>query len=83
MAVIGSLPSGSVDVVAVATPLRTVEVPIVVEPLVKVTVPVTFVGNVSVKVTAFPGNDGFNEDVKVDVGVALATVCVTVPVAVL
>jgi hypothetical protein len=74
VAVIGLLPSGRVEVVVVATPFTTGEVPSVVEPLVNVTVPVTFVGNVSVRITALPGNDGFREDVNVEVGVALATV---------
>jgi hypothetical protein len=74
VAVIGSLPSGRADVAVVATPLTTAELPSVVEPLVKMTVPVTFVGNVSVNVTALPGKDGFREEVKVDVGVAFVTI---------
>ena len=58
----------------VATPPVTVEVPSEVVPLVKVTVPVTLLGNVSVKVTLAPGSDGFSEEVRVDVVVALDTV---------
>ena len=61
--------------VRVATPLITVAVPNVVEPLVNVTVPVALLGsNVSVKVTGLPGRDGFGEEIRVDVTVALATV---------
>ena len=51
VAVIGSLPSGSDDVVAVAAPPLSVDVPNVVAPFVKVTVPVTPLGSVAVKVT--------------------------------
>ncbi len=69
-----SLPSGSVEVVKVATPLVTVEVPSVVAPLVNVTVPVTLFGSVSVKVTELPGRDGLSEEVSVDAVVTLATV---------
>ena len=69
-----SLPSGSVEVVNVATPLVTVEVPSVVAPLVNVTVPVTLFASVSVRVTGLPGSDGLGEEVSVDAGVALATV---------
>src|SRR5437868_1971508 len=81
VAVMGSLPSGSDDVVAVATPPASVDVPIVVAPLVKVTVPVTPFGTVAVKVTACPGVDGFAEEVKATTGVALLTVWVVDPVA--
>jgi hypothetical protein len=65
----------------VATPLVTVDVPNVVEPEVNVTVPVALLGNVSVRVTGLPGSDGFGEEVTVEVGVALFTVWVVVPVA--
>jgi hypothetical protein len=70
----GLLPSGSVEVVKVATPLVTVDVPSAVVPLVNVTGPVTLFGSVSVRVTRLPGSDGLGEDVSVDAGVALATV---------
>ena len=66
----------------VATPPVTVEVPNDVVPFVKVTVPVTLLGNVSVKVTLAPGSDGLTEEVRVEVVVALDTVCVVVPTAV-
>jgi hypothetical protein len=69
-----SLPSGSVEVIRVATPLLTGEVPSVVAPVLNITVPVTLFGSVSVRVTALPGSDGLGEEVSVDVGVALATV---------
>ena len=81
MALIGSLPSGSVEVVTVATPLATVDVPSVVDPLVNVTVPVTLAGRVSVKVTEAPGRDGLSEDVRADAALALLTVWVVVPTA--
>ena len=74
-------PRGSVEVVTVATPLATVEVPSAVDPLENVTVPVTFAERVSVKITAPLGTDGFTEDVKVDVGLSLATVWVVLPTA--
>jgi hypothetical protein len=77
----GSLPSGSEDVVAVAVPPDSVDVPNVVAPLVKVTVPVTPAGSVAVKVTDWPGLEGFAEETRVTTGVALATVWVSVPVA--
>ena len=83
VALIGSLPNGSVEVVTVATPPVTVDVPSVVEPLVNVTVPVALLDSVSVNVTEAPGRDGLTEDVSTDVGFALPTVWVTVPVAVL
>ena len=63
-------------------PPVTDEVPRVVEPLVNVTVPVTLLGNVSVKVTELPGRDGLAEEVSVDEGLALPTVWVVVPTAV-
>ena len=69
-----SLPSGSVEVIRVATPLVTEEVPNVVAPVLNVTVPVTLLGSVSVRVTGLPGSDGLGEEVSVDAGVALATV---------
>ena len=69
-----SLPSGSVEVVKVATPLFTGEVPSVVAPLVNVTVPVTPAGNVSVNVTELLGRDGFIDEVSVDTMVSFATV---------
>ena len=75
------LPRGSVEVVKVATPFVSVELPRRVEPLVNETVPAKFADNVSVKVTAPPGNEGLTEDVKVDVGLSLATVWVVVPTA--
>jgi hypothetical protein len=76
------LPSGSVELVKVATPPLTGDVPNVVEPLVKVTVPVALLGtNVSVKVTELPGREGLTEEVNVDVVFALDTVCVVVPTA--
>jgi hypothetical protein len=69
-----SLPSGSDELVRVATPPVTVEVPSVVEPLVNVTVPVALLGSmVSVKVTALPGRDGLTDEVSVDVESALDT----------
>ena len=81
VAVMRLLPRGSVEVVSVATPFARVELPRRVEPLVNDTVPVTFADNVSVKVTVPPGSEGFTEDVKVDVGLFLATVWVAVPTA--
>jgi hypothetical protein len=77
----GSLPAGSEDVVVVATPPVSVDVPNTVAPFVNVTVPVTAVGSVAVKVTDWPGVEGFTEEVKVTVGVALLTTCVVDPVA--
>jgi hypothetical protein len=70
-----SLPSGSVELVKVATPAVIVEVPSVVEPLVNVTFPVTLLGSsVSVKVTGLPGRDGLVEEVSADVEIALSTI---------
>ena len=74
VAVMGSLPSGSEDVVAVAVPPLSADVPNVVAPLVNVTVPVTPVGSVAVKVTDWPVAEGLVEEVRVTTGVALATV---------
>jgi hypothetical protein len=79
VAVIGSLPAGSEDVVTVATPPVRVDVPKVVVPLVNVTVPVTPVGSVAVNVTDCPGVEGFTEETRVRTGVVLATTCVSVP----
>ncbi len=81
VAVMGSLPPGSDDVVVAATPPVSVDVPNVVAPLVNVTVPVTPVGSVAVKVTDWPGVEGFNEETRVTTGVVLATTWVSVPVA--
>ena len=78
---IGSVPVGSVDVVTVAAPPVSVDVPKVVAPFVNVTVPVTPAGSVAVKVTDWPGVEGFVEETSVTVGVALLTVCVVDPVA--
>jgi hypothetical protein len=77
----GSLPAGSEDVVAVATPPVSVDVPNVVAPLVNVTVPVTPLGSVAVKVTDCPGVEGFTEETRVTTGVVLATTWVSVAVA--
>jgi hypothetical protein len=81
VAVMGSLPAGSEDVVTVAAPPVSVDVPNVVAPLVNVTVPVTPVGSVAVKVTDWPGVEGFTEEARVTIGVALVTVWVVDPVA--
>ena len=78
---IGSPPTGSEDVVTVATPPVSVDVPRAVAPLANVTVPVTAAGRVAVKVTDWAGVDGFVEEVKVTTGVALPTVWVVDPVA--
>ena len=83
VAVIGSLPAGSAEVVKVATPFVTDALPSTVAPLVKDTAPVTPVGKVSVNITALPTDDGFSEEVSVEGALALLTVWVTVPVAVL
>ena len=77
----GSLPTGSEVVVTVATPPASVDVPNAVVPLVKVTVPVAAAGSVAVKLTDWPGVDGFVEETKVMAGSALATVWVVDPVA--
>ena len=81
VAVTTSLPAGKLVEVTVATPFVTVPVPRVTPPLVNVTVPVTVEGKVSVKVTELPETDGFNEDVSVEVTVALLTTWLPVPVA--
>ncbi len=73
VAVMGSLPSGSEDVVAVAVPPVSVDVPNVAAPLVNVTVPVTPAGSVAVKVTDWPGVEGFVEETRETVGVVLLT----------
>ena len=77
----GSPPTGSEAVVIVATPLVTVALPRAVEPLVNATVPVTLVGRVSVNVTDAFTIEGLTEEVSVEVGLALDTIWVTVPVA--
>jgi hypothetical protein len=69
----GSLPTGSEDVVAVAVPPASVDVPKVVAPLVNVTVPVTPAGSVAVNVTDWPGVEGLTEETRVTTGVVLAT----------
>ena len=70
-------PAASVAVPYVALPLLSVPVPRVVVPLRKVTVPVAAEGvTVAVKVTEEPYVDGFAEEVRVTVEVALLTVCV-------
>jgi hypothetical protein len=79
--VTGSVPVGSEDVVTFPTPPVSVDVPNVVPPLVNVTVPVTPVGSVAVNVTDCPGVEGFTEETRVTIGVALATVWVVDPVA--
>jgi hypothetical protein len=79
----GSVPAGSEDVVVVATPPASVDVPSVVAPLVNVTVPVAAAGSVAVKVTDWPGLDGFTEETRVTTGVVLATTWVSVAVAAL
>ena len=58
VAVMGSVPPGSEDVVTVAAPPVSADVPNVVAPLVNVTVPVTPLGSVAVKVTDWPGVEG-------------------------
>ena len=69
----GSPPIGKVEVETLAVPPLSVEVPRAVLPLVNVTVPVTPLGTLAVRVTDCPVVDGFKEDVKVTVGVALPT----------
>jgi hypothetical protein len=78
----GSVPTGSVDVVTVTVPVAgfTVPEPRVVLPLVTVTVPVVPTGNVTVMVTGFPKVLG-PEVVTVTVGVTLLTVWVNDAVA--
>jgi hypothetical protein len=77
----GSLPSGSEEVVEVAAPAVRGEVPNTVLPLVNVTVPVAPDGRVAVKVTDWLKVEGLVEEVRVTTGVAFETVCVAVPVA--
>jgi hypothetical protein len=79
--VVRLLPSGSVEVVNAATPFVSVALPRGVEPLANETVPDRFADKVYVKVTGPPGKEGFTEDVRVDVGLSLATVCTVVPTA--
>jgi hypothetical protein len=82
--VIGSLPTGKVDVVTVIVPVvgLTVPDPRVWPPLVTVTVPVVSTGRVTVMVTGFPEVLG-PDVVTVTVGVCLLTVWTTDAVAVL
>jgi hypothetical protein len=69
----------SVEVLYVAFPPLRVPVPKVVLPSLKVTVPVAADGvTVAVNVTDVPKPEGFSDDVKVVVDVALFTVCVRV-----
>jgi hypothetical protein len=70
----GSLPIGSEDVAAVATPAVNVDVPNAVAPLVNVTVPVTPDGRVAVKVTDWPVVDGLAEEIRLTAGLAFDTV---------
>ena len=59
----------------VAMPPLRVPLPIVVAPSLKVTVPVAPLGvKVAVKVTEWPGADGFKDEVKAIAGVAFVTV---------
>ena len=81
MAETGSLPTGRVEVVAVATPPDKVETPSDVAPLVNATVPVTPDGRVAVKVTDWPLVEGFVDEVRVTTDVAFVTVWEVVPVA--
>lgn len=77
----GSLPTGSVDVVAVATPPANVDVPKAVAPLLNVTVPVTPDARVAVKVTDWPALEGLADEVRLMAVATLLTVCVMVAVA--
>ena len=71
-------PNASVEVLKVAIPLLRVPVPNVVLPSLKVTVPVAAEGEtVAVKVTVTPDADGFDDEVRVTVVVALFTVWVS------
>ena len=81
VAVIGSEPTDSDEVVAVATPLTKVGEPRMIEPAAKVTVPVVSAETVAVKVTAWPATEGLTEDDSVTVGDALLTICVVEPLA--
>jgi hypothetical protein len=82
--VIGSLPTGSVDVVTVTVPVvgLTEPDPRLWPPLVTVTVPVVPTGKVTVIVTGLPKVLG-PDVVTVTGGVCLLTVCTTDAVAVL
>lgn len=76
LAVIGSVPSGRVDTVMVATPPMIGAVPIGVEPSEKVTGPDTPGGTVSVIVTEVPTVGLFVDTTGMGkVGVSLFTVC--------
>src|SRR5260370_12485256 len=75
VAVMGSLPAGSEDVVAVATPPVSVDVPQVAAPLVNVTVPVTPLGSAAVKVTDWPRAEGFSEETRFSTGFAFLSSC--------
>ena len=81
---IGSLPTGNVDVVTVTVPVvgLTGPDPRVWPPLVTVTVPVVPTGRVTVMVTGLPEVLG-PDVVTVTGGVSLLTVCTTDAVAVL
>ena len=81
---IGSLPTGRVDVVTVTVPVvgLTVPDPRVWPLLVTVTVPVVPMGTATVMVTGLPKVLG-PDVVTVTAGVALLTVCTTDAVAVL
>jgi hypothetical protein len=71
-------PTGSVDVVNVATPVLSVAVPNVVAPFLNVTVPVGTPPEevtVAVKVTASPEDDGFGEELSDSAVRALFTTC--------
>src|SRR5258708_15973247 len=65
VAVMGSLPAGSEDVVVAATPPVSVDVPKVVAPLVNVTVPLTPPGSAAVNVTDWPGAEGFTQNTRI------------------
>jgi hypothetical protein len=71
-------PSGSVDVVNVATPPLSVAGPRVVAPFLNVTVPVGTPAEevtVAVKVTVCPEDDGFGDEVRDSAVGALLTTC--------
>lgn len=71
-------PTGSVEVVNVATPLLSEAVPNVVAPFLNVTVPVGTPPEevtVAVKVTAWPEADGFGEELSDSAVRALVTTC--------
>ena len=74
LAVIGSVPSGRLDIVIVATPPTTGAVPIGVEPFENVTGPETPGGTFSVIVTGVPTTGLVEETIGIgSVGVALLT----------